>query len=675
MFKALGLSIPHLIMAKYPDTRTACGILLFVLFATSNLEAQRAPMKWEKVDDAYLGAMSFPSDSNAAAIILCDYGVVKFNRNGYLTFKRHTRIKILNESGYNQGTVSLAYYTGRNGEDISGVQGRTYNLSPSGKVEKHKMKKDAIFKEKVRDGVERIRFTLPALQPGSVIEYKYEVHSESPFNMPDWTFQHSEPTLWSEFRVDIPQFYEYGMVAQGITFFEVKEDSRFNTPSFDGRTFRWAMKDIPALREEPFMTTREDHVAKMRLQLSAYRQRGVRDDILGTWPTLATKLMDHPDVGRQIKTHKPIRKQVEAILDTLRVASETKKMIALYDYIRNTIKWDGIGGVFPNEKPTNVFKARTGDAPSIALTLMSMLKSAGLTTHPVLISTRSHGHVIDMYPLLSQFNYMLTYVEADGKSYLLDATDPYRPYTMLPVRALNGRGWLVDQSNNRWINIASNTPYHHTLSFNGTLAADGTLSGTLSSSDGGYSGLLKRHELIDNDSDVETFIKDDMLGSVGEMVQLENPMVEFQQEAEKPLVSQAHLTLPNAGMAAGDFIYLDHMLFDREDENPLKLEERTFPVDFAYPLAHIYVLNLTIPDGFAVQESPKSMQFSLPRQEGKFKRLVKVEGNQIQARIELRFKKAVFTPREYHALRTFYDRVVAAEAEQIVLKRIDTGTN
>ena len=43
----------------------------------------------------------------------------------------------------------------------------------------------------------------------------------------------------------------------------------------------------------------------------------------------------------------------------------------------------------------------------LQILLVSMLRDVGLEAHPVLISTRSHGQVVQVYPLLSQFNDVL----------------------------------------------------------------------------------------------------------------------------------------------------------------------------------------------------------------------------------------------------------------------------
>jgi hypothetical protein len=111
------------------------------------------------------------------------------------------------------------------------------------------------------------------------------------------------------------------------------------------------------------------------------------------------------------------------------------------------------------------------------------------------------------------------------------------------------------------------------------------------------------------------------------------------------------------------------VFFGRQKENPFKLQERTFPVDFAYGRKLAYTLNLTLPEGYGVQELPQNLMISLPNDGAQFRRLCKAEGNQLQFTCQMGIKKLLFEPKEYQALREFYDRIVAAHAEQIVLRR------
>jgi len=75
--------------------------------------AQKAPVKWGKVDEADLTMTSYPSDPEAEAAILMDYATIDFEFEGYTTYsmKHHVRIKIFKESGFDRGDINISYYS------------------------------------------------------------------------------------------------------------------------------------------------------------------------------------------------------------------------------------------------------------------------------------------------------------------------------------------------------------------------------------------------------------------------------------------------------------------------------------------------------------------------------------------------------------------------------------
>ena len=49
------------------------------------------------------------------------------------------------------------------------------------------------------------------------------------------------------------------------------------------------------------------------------------------------------------------------------------------------------------------------------------------------------------------------------------------------------------------------------------------------------------------------------------------------------------------------------MLADQQKTNPFTEESRVFPVEMPYPLNETYLLDMEIPEGFKVDEMPKSI--------------------------------------------------------------------
>jgi transglutaminase-like putative cysteine protease len=648
-----------------------------IIVLAQQLSAQDRPIKWGEVPQADLKMKSYPADSNATAVILCDYGEVSFDDDFNLVFTRHRRVKILSEAGYDWGEVSLPYYAKERVQWLDGVEGHTLTLANGG-VRKDKLDKKSIFNEDVDGEWRRVRFTLPNLAPGAVIEYRYQVHSQSARYLEGWEFQSKEPTLWSEFRAEIPSALQYVSVRQGLSSLDLNETKELLWPPTwkyyqTARAYnlkivghRWVKRNLPALREEPFMTTREDYLAKISFQLARVKwPEEAPREYMTSWEKLAEELLAHESFGGQIDRHKVLREQAQTLVAG--IASPEQKLRAIYDYVRATMTWNEKRGIYVDEPLDKMYQARRGDGPGIALMLTGMLRAAGLEAHPVLISTRNNGKVIELYPLLTQFNHVLTYAKIGAKEYLLDATDPLRPYDLLPEAALNHLGWLAEKKAPRWVNIpASGVFQNHTTVF-AELSAEGVMTGHFESLDAGYSGLFDRRTLREGKKE-EDYIREGWLKQlVG--AQLDSFKISQRDSVATPLLTKAHFSSTDHAQVAGDNIYFMPMLFGRREDNPFKRPERAFPVDFAYPRKLIYTANIVLPEGYIVEETPRNLVLEVPNQGVQFRRSCAVEGNTLQFMTQTHVRKVRFEPQEYKALRELYDRIVAAHAEQVVLAR------
>ena len=116
---------------------------------------------------------AFPGDPDAAAIVLGDvaFDELEPSRTGIrFERRRHRRVKVLSEAGYRQGEFSFRY---ADDADVTGIRAQTFVPEPGGDWRRVEVGKREIFREKVRDGVEEVRFSMPALAPGAIFEIEY----------------------------------------------------------------------------------------------------------------------------------------------------------------------------------------------------------------------------------------------------------------------------------------------------------------------------------------------------------------------------------------------------------------------------------------------------------------------------------------------------------------------
>lgn len=663
MFKHHAQSRPALIQAV-SVVATIAALALADPARAQDLPGPDTEVDWGDIPESQLHMTGFPDDTTAAAVILADYGEVTFRDDRYVIYDRHRRVKILSEAGYDWGTVSITYNADGRTQRIRAINGQTFTVDESGDVERHKMDKDAVFTEEIDGTYERVRFTLPALEPGAVIEYRYQLISDGPNYVPDWRFQHSEPTVWSEFVLENPAVYQYAVRLVGSHPFAVESSEQIRNGA-EIRT-RWAMRDVPALREEVYMTTPNDYRAAIQLQLSSYMSSVGWADFLASWEEVAAELRTHPRFGDQLRASRAVRSQVETVIagaDTPR-----DKMERIHDFVRTSVAWDGTEGFLPSDDLSDVLETKSGDRPEINMLLAAMLREAGLDANPVLISTRSHGRPVEQYPILQQFNSLIVAVDFPRTRVLLDATDQMRPYDVLPADALNGRGWLVTDSGQEWIPIGVESAYEHTILIDGALDESGALTATMQSSSGGYAAVGIRHGLTDAES-TEDFVTESLLEDLPEIT-IDSTFVTGLDTVSNDLRVDAVFTAPGFAQSAGDFLFFTPILSERFAENPLKKPERTFAVDTSFPMNISYTFRLRLPEGWGADELPRTVLSRLPLDGGFYRRAMEFEDGVLTVQTSFRIDRTLFEARLYQDLRTFFENVVAAQNEQVMLTRL-----
>ncbi len=440
-------------------------IFLLTLSLHSPLHGQDPPIEWGLIPLPDLKMESYSADPNAAALILCDYGESSMDNNFNLVYERHMRVKILTTKGYEWATQSIVVNSAKPKEFVHGIEGTTYWLGDNGEVMKAELQSSDIFREEVNDKRTRYRFTLPALKPGCVIEYRYSISTEDWFLIRDWDFQYSEPALWSEYRVVMPPVVMYGGVTFGYETFAVKQldvvkrtfsgsaKSYFGHEDVSCNQMQWAVSRMPALRDEPYITTLDDYRQKVVLQLSEYASRYESRKVLDTWANVVKELIKDEQFGERIDVTKKVRILTDALIAG--TTDPEEKMKRIYDWISSSIVWSGENRFEAKQEVNDVLESKKGNNAEITFLLLSMLKSAGISAEPVILSTRSNGKIHDVYPVVSQFNYVLARAAVGSTKYLLDATDPLRPIDLLPVRVLNVRGLVIRDDTLEWITFHS----------------------------------------------------------------------------------------------------------------------------------------------------------------------------------------------------------------------------
>lgn len=653
------------------------------LFATAQ---DKPPVKFGKVTPDDFKPKVYSLDSNANAMIIADVGsteIVGNDKYGFsLEFKNYRRVHILNKNGYDIANVEIPLYTNGNAEEeLNSLKAVTYNLE-NGKVVETKLDvKNSVFKDKISKNWVTRKFTFPNIKEGSIIEYEYKVHSDFLFNLQPWSFQGGYPRLWSEYSVSLPEFYYYVTLAQGYQPFVVKEqksrrvnfavsNSSTTSAATDRVSFtsnvtdwRWAVKDMPALKEESYTSTLSNHICRIEFQLAEVRYPLEPRNIMGTWPGTCNELLKDEDFGAQLnKDNGWLNDEIGEAAGNAKDPLEQAKNI--YSYVRDNMTCTGYGSKYLDKNLRTVLKSRNGNEADINLLLVAMLRKMNITADPVILSTRSHGYVYELYPMLDRFNYVIVQADIGGKKYYLDAARPRMGFGKLASECYNGHARVVNENATPLELIADSLMEQKVTSVFVVNDDKGNLTGSVTASPGYYESSSIRSKVKTNSKE-QVFA--DIKKEFPAEVELTDEFIDSLDKYDEPVSVRYKFDMKND---KPDLLYLNPMMTEALKENPFKSAQRYYPVEMPYAFDETYLLRLDVPEGYVIDEMPKQIVVKLnENDDGMFEYRLSQSNGIISMRSRIRISKTYFQPEEYEMLREFFNLVVKKHAEQIVFKK------
>lgn len=580
-----------------------------------------------------------PFDSTAPAMILFDRGEAKMFSSGNAKYTRHMRIKFFNKLAINEW-ASRSFLIEKGEQSIPKVKAVTLNLL-NGVIVETPLRDENIFKTKFDKYHRKVIFTMPNVVGGSIVDIEYSsiVH----YSIPSWTFQHSIPTLLSQYELQLPPFLNLTTEVQGIL--------PITHQKIEKTGDRWIMKNVPAFKEAPFISTQEDFLSAIRF----YPERSFFD-----WKRVTAGLIDREDFGQLIYQSNFLLDKAKEL--TSQHTSDLDKVKAVMDYVKNAVSWNEIPDKFGETKLKEVIEKKTGSSGDINIIMMSMLLQSGVSVAPVLISNRANGLPKPYYPSLWQFNDVIGLIEIDKKKYLIDATDKYLHFLTLPKRCMNAAGLVLGKDSTYWLPITSRKS--RTLTTAKLSLDEKGLKGQITIVTDGHDAAERRDKFV---SLGEPEYWKEMYES--QNLELTNQVIQNLNSPNENLSENLEVMISNNVAVFNDLIYIEPIVIGRIIENPFRENTRSYPVDFESTSDIYYVAQIKIPDGYKVEELPKPVNLTLRENAARLLYSASVNGNLLNVNFQISINKRVFDIMEYPFLREFYAQIVSKQNEQIVLKR------
>jgi hypothetical protein len=619
---------------------------LLVLLLAASLFAQKAPMKYGKASREEVALKVYEPDSTVDAVVLCEYGVF---RPDDLTFSYTIRYKIFSKEGLNALIMSIPVST------KSAVRGLVYNMV-DGKVVESKMKKESMYQERVIGSYSRIRIAPPDAREGSVIDISYNITG-----LPsEWNFQKMIPVLWSELIIPKTDYYRFNQRFVGYE------------PLFEASSIRWVAKDMPAFLPEPYISSRNNYMTTMFIEVSEIHipgnsnSTGYHEQFSTSWNQVSDYYYEHNRYGVVLRESAGYLNDAAEEVNGAS-ANEKELVCNALDRIQADVKWDKQNRLFPTSPLREVYvKDKTGSSADMNFLFLKLLKKLDIECYPLLMSTRSEGYINPMFPTRIRFNYTASYVKIGDEFHVIDASDKFYGHELLRPACLNGAAFLVQREKGEWVDIVPDKMSRKMINCTLNIEEDGFVEGSMQVQYTSYAAasFRKSQEGYTTQDEYLQDFEQDNPGIFVMDYQVEN--LDKNQGSIREIIGVEIDGNTNVG---GGLIHIDPVMIDRLEENPFKLESRSCPIDFAYGRNNLYILTLNIPEGYVAEQLPAPIRLVTSDNSGVFQMNVTQLGSSLQLMYMMTIKKPVFLQSEYDELRGFYKLIVNKEAEPIILKR------
>ena len=643
-------------MALKTVFRLSIPLLCALAFVTSTFAGE----DFKPVSPAELSLKDNPAAPGEHAMIL-EMSDVQDDNRGEEEF--YYRIKIFTEQGKKHADVEIPYF--KDYSNVKDIKART--IQPDGSIVPFDGKVYDKMIAKAR-GVkfQAKTFSMPAVQPGSVIEYRYKFTWPSGYlTRTRWVLQKELFVKKGYFKLVPASNSWFGSAWQSINLpkgVEVKKGKNgilelemHDMPAFDGEHYAPPENQLKPrvdffYRRDESKTADEfwENIAKERTEF-AEDFIGKGKNVAGLIPTIVA-----PTDTDEVKVQKLYAK-VASLRNTDYDREKTQQEVK-----RDKTKY--------NNKVEDVFKRGYGETYDLNALMVAMARAAGYESYLAFVSERDdtffNKNIVDS----RQMDATAAYVKAGGKEYWLDPGTPFTPFGMLPWRKTGVASLLLSDKKKAVFVNTPNVQSRDAITRRIAKLAfqDGLFKGEVAL---GFSGQEALYRRLNAKREDEQSVKEDLEkelkqtlpgGSTVKIKRLENL-----NDISKLLLAFFDVEVPNPPSSAGSRMLLPTSIFEH-GETPFQHEQRRNWVYFAYPFQVIDDITLTMPSELKVEAVPDKKHEESDF--GYFDATWTGKDNVIQMKRGFAVHGIMYPVAKYPEIRSFYSKVASSDQENVILR-------
>jgi hypothetical protein len=458
---------------------------------------------------------------------------------------------------------------------------------------------------------------IPAADPGNVIGFEYETE-ERPLALQDiWSVQDSNPAREKRYSLILPPGWEYK--TWFLNYPEIKPTHTGNTEQL------WVAQDVKCFHHEKEMPPYSGVVGHM--VVSFLPPGGRTPNAFSDWSEMGNWYLGLTN-GRTEAS--PAIKQKVAEL-TSSVPDLLGKMKAIANFVQRDNRYVaielGIGGWQPHFA-SDIYNHHYGDCKDKSVLMISMLREIGVETYYVVINDE-RGSVTSSTPANAfAFNHAIIAIRLPnsvpsdsfgaamthpvlGRLLFFDPTNDITPLGEISGNLQANSALLVAPQGGGLVTLpqqpSASNGIERTAHF--TLSSSGVLSGDVDEKRVGDRAAVQRYWLrsVMRDSDKIKPIENLLADSLSSF-EITKAKVGNTEQFDRLFFYQYSFVSPGYARHLGDLLAVRLRVIGSKSSPLLETKEpRVFPIEFEGPVKDTDTFEITIPQGYVVDDLPAPM--------------------------------------------------------------------
>ncbi len=660
--------------------RFICAVVFsFLVLCASRSQLSFAGDDWLPVPAADLALRDNSASPGAHAMILYRESKVseKYVSTEGASIMEYVRIKIFTQEGTEQANVEIPFW--KQSSDIRDIRART--IRPDGSVVNFEGKPFEKIVEK-RSGQKFLAktFTLPGVQPGCIIEYKYRQQYKPNFLYDEnWTISSDLYTREGHFSIlpysssyqNFPLYFrQFGLSAKAPT--EHKGDG----------TYALTIHDIPGITDEAYMPPLRTIEARIEFY---HLDEG----------SPANETQDHFWARTEKKWNDElehfINKKGALDQELARIASPTdspetklRKIYARVQQIRDlnmevrkTEKEEKEENIKKNSNVEDMLHHGYGTGREMNFLFVGLARAAGLEAAEVFVAPRNNNFFFPQLQDATELTADIVWARAGAQEYYLDPAAIYFPFGILPWFETTTSGIRLGKTANDFVKVPTSASSDAAIVRHADLSVDqdGLAAGKLTVDFTGQKAALRRgEEHLQDDAGRKKSLEDEIKGWLPAGANFELTNVENWDKTDLPLHIEGTVTLPAFGSPAGRRMLIPATLFLAPQTKAFQTAIRHNSVYFNYPNEEIDDLKFQAPAGYKIETLPATKAVK-PGDAVSYEISMSQEGASAEVKRHLIINGLMFPPDSYTALRSFFNSVKSNDEVQIVFQNNESAKN